>query len=121
MFTHKDNLSTLKGTKLRLRARDSSIFLCKKSILIIYLTYIYKSVTILLIKWFLNVTKVFLRCLYFMRGYFMARNRETSKANRKKGKLEEKLSFKNAFDIKDPTPYQSIINIINKERGFIND
>jgi hypothetical protein len=44
----------------------------------------------------------------------MARNRDRQRANKKKGK-EERLDTRNAFGIKDPTPYEAVLRIRESE------
>ena len=49
----------------------------------------------------------------------MPKNRDKQRANRKKYKMDEiiqeRLDFKNSFNINDETPYQAVNNIINSK------
>lgn len=49
----------------------------------------------------------------------MARDRKKSKENKRQGRLERRLSRKNEYGKKDPTPASAVLHIANG--GDIND
>jgi hypothetical protein len=51
------------------------------------------------------------------RGKSMPKSRLKTRANRKKGKLEERLDRQNAYGINDPTPQEAVMRIRKKQNA----
>ena len=51
------------------------------------------------------------------RGKSMPKSRLKTRANRKKGKLEDRLDRRNAFGIMDSTPYEAVLRIRKKQNA----